>query len=53
MNPTSSAEQLRDLAAEQAAQRASLDELHATVQLALAMLDELVSIARVLASNSR
>jgi len=47
MVSSSSVELLRDLVAEVAAQRASLDELHAAVQLALAMLDELVSIARV------
>lgn len=44
---------LRDLAAEVAAQRASLDELHAAVRVALAMLDELIVIAKAPTTTAR
>jgi len=44
--PPSSSELLRDLVAEVAAQRSDLAELHAAVQLVLAMLDEVLVLLK-------
>ena len=44
---------LRDLVAEQAAQRSAIDELSAEVGYVRAMLDELLTITRTLADESR